>query len=1113
MGYNLYQTNRIESFLSREGDRLIQADPFDTPVPCIVQNRNMGEWIKLSLAERKGAILGWDILYPEQAIRYFADQFDHPWKDGEKTVLFMDNLKVILYKKLEEIQKTNSVKFSLLTDFLRDELSLYEAADVLTGLFYGYGMNCFDLVSAWEGGTSLSEEREGRENIHEIWQRELWDELFGPGAPYILLSRILTHIRERNLPFLGNEKRIILFGSSFLGDTGLNFFTYLSGFLEVDHFLLTPSRAFIPERKEKILAAWEGLTGLMGGVSRFFAQDSSAPTTQIYWEELDYQPTLLGRLQRSLWLNHEDEPEGEDLFSSGNLKDDSLLFVSAPGQWRQVEAAKNRIIGLLREDSAIGLNEIALMAPDINDYASYIEAVFSHGDYTIPCHFIDLKSSGQSAYLEGFDLLLELAGSRFEREEIRRLWDNPCFANALGIGADEREQWDEFIREGEVRWGMDGDHLKDLDFPRLNNNRWERAFERFLDGMVFHDEGDDESLPIILPEESRNVSLGNMIHLLRSLYQDFYKLSRQSMPMEGWIPRLERLMEVYLKPRPDHGGDGKDRERIKGVFRNLNNLMEGLDWLGEWENRHFPWSVFKTILKELVSKNSLGKGGYLTRGISCASLKPLRAVPFKVIILLGMDYGVFPSRDNSFSFDLTELAGPAVDLSRNSADRYSFLEVLTSARDKLWIYYTGEDPVNGEERLPSVVVSELKDLLCDKKWMGAEEDPRVIREALHPFDPSYFNGKRERSWDRDAFGLARAFMGEKREPTLSLHTVEREPPEEIDMADLIYFFNNPPKTFGRKTLKLFLDEEEDKQGDEEEIEPDFWESSRLYQDILLSWFTRGNLSPDSLPPLLNDWWTEQMKRGRVSGYRWDLPVRENLLKGCRDFLNSLNSLDRQLFQGVIPRNIIFSGPRYDSGETVYLEKPQLVLDKDMVHLAGETGWLYGEERPTKLSYYYGQGVTMKNRLPSLITHLMLSLGKKEHKGLLTLYAGPRGAARLEGWAAQGMDLGDTFKMTGNDAGVMEKLISLYRDNLRSPLPFYPSLAEKAAHEIDKGRWEFDELPRRWPDLWEEALRARNGFHDIRHCPYREIFFPRTPSWNDRLEDLFSNIIPLLMEAG
>jgi exodeoxyribonuclease V gamma subunit len=116
----------------------------------------------------------------------------------------------------------------------------------------------------------------------------------------------------------------------------------------------------------------------------------------------------------------------------------------------------------------------------------------------------------------------------------------------------------------------------------------------------------------------------------------------------------------------------------------------------------------------------------------------MRAVPFRVVCLLGMNDGDFPRRAPKADFDLLAQPGMARpgDRSRRDDDRYLMLEALLASRDKLYISWVGRNVRDNSEQPPSVLVSQLRDYLASG-W-NMEKRDRTTEHALQPFSRRYF---------------------------------------------------------------------------------------------------------------------------------------------------------------------------------------------------------------------------------------------------------------------------------------------------------------------------------------------------------------------------------------
>ena len=132
---------------------------------------------------------------------------------------------------------------------------------------------------------------------------------------------------------------------------------------------------------------------------------------------------------------------------------------------------------------------------------------------------------------------------------------------------------------------------------------------------------------------------------------------------------------------------------------------------------------------------------FVSGGVTFCTLMPMRAVPFRVVCLLGMNDGDFPRRARQADFDLLALPGMARpgDRSRRDDDRYLMLEALLAARDKLYISWVGRNVRDNSEQPASVLVSQLRDYLAAGWELDLDAHDHRARAAA--VQPPLFRGR------------------------------------------------------------------------------------------------------------------------------------------------------------------------------------------------------------------------------------------------------------------------------------------------------------------------------------------------------------------------------------
>ncbi len=761
-GYTAYYGNSLKKLSALYSGTIFKVKLFDNNSIVIVQNRNMEEWLKFGIASDRGLCNGISFMFQEQAVRYVLSFFpDLTVELEKKSIVYLDDLKIIIYRKLESIlssiekypdfiglkkyiddsavsSDSDNGKEDVSDDpaFIRGE-RLFFLSDSIAGLFYHYGLNCAEMTASWGKGKSFLDNSEYSYLLgHEKWQMVLWNMIFSEGSRYIHPGQIITGILENKYAVPEINMNIAIFGSSFLSEQSVSFFQYLSSVcnVTVDHFILSPSPSFSTNGKPADAddsPASQRWSSLVTGLSRLLSDKKI--TVKEYFD-CPSSSTLLGSL-KTMIFNNKIHPVPE--FTAA---DNSLQIISAPGKKREIEILKNSILGLVSSEK-IKFHEIGVAAPDINAYLPYIESIFPSSDdlLDVPYNIMDISFAMQSQYVKGFLSLTELCGARFTRKELFTLFSNPCFMEKFELDEKDIAKWLDICGELSIKWGLDSGHRRDALSYIDKSGTWTAGFERVASGLVF-DESEGEVvfsdkgavLPYSLTDSNEEKKISLMFAVSESLYRDLYHIKKKEMELTGWTSFFETIMDRYLEPVPGFQHE-KDKSFLKNIFRQINNLAGGRE-KEETENL-FPFPVFKALLDGYSDAGGYYKGQYLSSGVCFSSIKPLRAIPFRAIFLIGMDINTFPGKDNPPGYDLRNLTEKSIDLTKQNTDSFAFLETIISAEEKLVISYNGTDPVTGTSEDPSVLVTEIEDMTGK---YAAEQITSV--HPLKSYDPACFDG-------------------------------------------------------------------------------------------------------------------------------------------------------------------------------------------------------------------------------------------------------------------------------------------------------------------------------------------------------------------------------------
>jgi exodeoxyribonuclease V gamma subunit len=241
---------------------------------------------------------------------------------------------------------------------------------------------------------------------------------------------------------------------------------------------------------------------------------------------------------------------------------------------------------------------------------------------------------------------------------------------------------------------------------------------------------------------------------------------------------------------------------------------------------------------------------FLAGSVNFCTLMPMRAIPFKVVCLLGMNDGDYPRAQPPLDFDLMGSDYRPGDRSRREDDRYLLLEALLSAREQLYISWVGRSIRDNSERPASVLIGQLRDHVSNGWRLAGAVEPEdaskrdpgqqlmhalTHEHPLQPFSAKYFHESPEFfSFAREWQVLHEAAVATPEQPQLTKHEQE----ESLNLMQLQDFLRNPVKHFFSQRLKIFFEQAQAPLADEEPFVLDALERYGLTDSLLQAALTQ-----------------------------------------------------------------------------------------------------------------------------------------------------------------------------------------------------------------------------------------------------------------------------------
>ena len=621
---------------------------------------------------------------------------------------------LIHYLKLDPIQKCSEAPFSR-----KIEKRIIGLSQHLARLFQEYGRYAYQMVIKWEAQVFLG------------WQSRLWNKLFGSKTDWEYPARAL----QRKTAPIGSFT-LHFFSISFTTSGEFAFLNRLAEYISVNYYLLSPCAvfwsdirsdrenaylqaywqqklgAFSPQvlQLDELLSDRNSLLANYGRLGREMAyqiEESQAKTHahyvlpehikeleeesllhhDLYLTETKSPLSLLHAIQADLLLMRNPQ---ECLPFNFEEEQGSIQLHAALSQSREIEILYHNLLGLIAKDPSICPADIIVMAPQIADYAPYIKSIFGVDSSQLDFQILDLGMQMQSELVRGFLQLLELSESRWDACQLLQLFEHASFQRRHQLTQSDYKTIQRWIEHTGIRWGEDWLHRNELlqrshcDQDMADHSTigtWDYGVSRLLLGLttVLQEPSTlfSEVHPYSNIDFSQGELLGKWVRLLHSLRDDLSPLhDRTQMTMEDWSNYLRCLLENYFQPNFENHQSNEDYEDLKGQFEILRtstrNFKESL----------FSFASVKIHLLSLLQHRGMTYREDHLQAVRFCSLMPLRSIPAKVIVLLGMQEGAFPRIEHQSSLNLMSGKDEADYCpSPTDYDRYLFLEALHSAQD------------------------------------------------------------------------------------------------------------------------------------------------------------------------------------------------------------------------------------------------------------------------------------------------------------------------------------------------------------------------------------------------------------------------------------------------
>ncbi|MCD6534894.1 MAG: exodeoxyribonuclease V subunit gamma [Deltaproteobacteria bacterium] len=1101
-GFFIHTSNRLEELARVLAAFLVEKKSVGVlePEVVVVPSRGLERWLKLYLAQNSGVSANLEFPFPQAFLNQavFADLRRRI--DPTLTVNPFAQ-EVLAWKIFFALERGGGQGLGLVPELdtylskTGDELSRFHLAFALADLFDRYLLSRPELIRAWERGDNpLNQFAASR------WQKELWQSLSRGEASVhfaalheLANQMIYPEYFPEPAPFPLEElssalpSRLFLFGFAALPFTYFDLFKGLSRLTEVHLFHCNPCAEYWGDqyqtgggkRRAKMVSKDSGesldatvghpLLASWGRLGRAFF-DLAATLEVDQYNEYFVPPeenSLLAHLQRQILFL--DPPASPVNLNEG---DHSLQIHRCHGRRREIEILYDNILLALDRDLGLEPDDILVMAPDIALYEPYIEALFAHrrplsGRPRLPVSLVSSNSALKLPVIRALFDLLRLTRSRYRLSEVFDLFSQDVVCRRFSVSESGLEMLADWLQKAGVNWGLDRDFRQETVGVGFSEHSFAWGLDRLLAGYGLSGnslsgrgagdsgaaateiwpQGESDFMPLPGIEGSEALILGSFSAFMAELNAARQRLGK-ALPASRWRVELKRLLDDFILPQTaDDGGLSLLQQALETFAQELENGSGGFsdanepdaNQPNENENGYLSTETIIAALEKGLAE-SRGSAGFYAGGITFSSILPLRALPAKMICLLGLNDGEFPRNQRPPSYDLIAAVPRAGDRTARDEDCYLFLETLLAARKTFVLSYLGRDPQDNHLRPPSVVVSELLDYVEECFAPPTEAKSLSIRDFIlydHPpqsFSSRYFSSSKNSeagakslfSYDRvEAEIAADLSRREKSEPDFLAETLPQVLPESVELFELIHFYTNPARYFLQKRLHIIPEIRDiDRFDDSEPFALDALDSYQLY-DEMIAWLMDQSEIERSDPATIVKLEKRLAAAGKLPPLSPGRVVFADKVKTAITMTTLLHSFCQQALPSL-------------------QESLSLSIDGHAIEIGIKVAGLYGgaDGVTRQILYRPGSKVTEKDRTKSTILHLGLELAGAVSNVVADFVDGDFSPATETRFQALTEKEQLVLPVRGAAAAriELELLLTIFLEGLRRPLPFLPALS-------------------------------------------------------------------------
>ncbi|ABB50175.1 DNA helicase/exodeoxyribonuclease V, gamma subunit [Prochlorococcus marinus str. MIT 9312] len=703
---NLYKSNKIEVISELLAEELKICPPLITDnLEIAVPNYFLGKWLSEQITIRNKI----SALYEFKTISSYTESLLTNFFPGIDMGLW--NFESIKWGIIDSLEELNSFKESFplrnwINKYLDNEKTIdgdiYNLTKKIANNFIDYLIFRPEMIAEWNRYEINSINLFKNLNSDQFWQPILYkllEKKVSEKPSCLYMIQLIKNLRKVKKLQIKVPNQIYIISDNNLSKLHINFYSELSKFTNVNLYLLSAgddlwNRINYLEGELEFDNFESNLNLKNTNIEKIFGK-YGANFQKLIEENINKEginlknnliyidPTtnfnkkkdipLLNQIQKRLIDNNNND-------FIVNERDDSILLREHFNQNSQLEYIRNKIIEIINSCENIKYSDIAVLSPQINLIKPYLKYIFNNeliNGEKIPYFFIDDDNYDFPDIYKFLIDITEIANEKITLEKIDYILSKKVTQNIFDFDITEKDEIIFLLTQVGFHWGLDANERLGEEKNTLD---W--CINRITLGLIYEKEVNLGTFNL-KPFSLKNISLdlNKWVKLLLD-FKKYINLLRGSFSYSSWVEKIKFILKSISNSNANFN------LKITEIIRILDNhaiplIPDDLILL----------NVFREILISCINEAKYQSKSRINK-ILVSDIESSRHIPHKVIFLIDMNSVYYPKLSKNENINLLNNKYHLGDPSVFEREKYSFLELLISCRDKFIVTWVRNDKNN-----------------------------------------------------------------------------------------------------------------------------------------------------------------------------------------------------------------------------------------------------------------------------------------------------------------------------------------------------------------------------------------------------------------------------------